>query len=456
MPTFPTVYAALMGWLLRVWPDPGTVLLVVSSVLLLVYAAGVYRLVVTVVDHRGAALLIALVAFRVTFDLTGTGWGIFVGNAPPRSFVFAAVPWVLAWFLGAARSPSRLMVLGVVLGVLANVHPLSVLHVALMLAGALLLDPGRRRLRVAALGSGVAAGLSPYLVQWARVRDVTPLPMEIVRFRADPQSFPAWSTVGTSLLTSYLPLVVLALAGLWVSRAWHREPTRWLSRLLACVAVASAAGPLLTLAWPRLFAVHLLRMSGYAFLLLLVLAALLLGRALSRRSWAGTLAGGALAAFLLLTAGATRIADLVPADWGRRVSVAATDVLPATTGIPAGGDRESFVDLCRWAALHTPADALFLSPPGAWASFRLYARRSLYTTFKDGAVTVFSGARAIEWFEREGQTQRLYEPAHRRELPAFAAAHGADYVIQPRADAPLDLPVAYENRAFRVHRVRAG
>ena len=458
MPTFPTAYAALMGGLLRLWPDPGTVLLVTSSALLLVYGAGMYRLVNQVVGHRLTAVLIAVVAFRVSFDLAGTGWGIFVGNAPPRSFVFAAVPWILAWFFRAAESPRRLLAVGLALGLLGNVHPLSVLHVVLMLLGALLLDPagGSRPLRGAALSAGLTAGILPYLVQWVRVRDVTPLPMDIVRFRAEPQSFPSWEAVGAGLLTSYLPLALLALAGWWVSRGdADRGAARWIVRLTVAVAVGAAVGPLLTLASPRLFAIHLLRMSGYGFLLLLVLAAYLLRHALSRRSAAGTLAGAGLAAFLLLTAGATRIADLGP--WLRPIhrASAAAGVLPASTGIPGEGDREAFLDLCRWAASQTPDDALFLSPPGAWASFRLYARRGLYVTFKDGAVTVFSGARAIEWFDRESQGRRLYEPAHQHELPAFAAAHGIDYVIQGLRDRPLDLPLAYENGAFRVHRARA-
>jgi hypothetical protein len=462
MPAFPTAYAALMGWLLQIWPDPGTVLLVASSALLLIYAAGVYWLVEQVVGHCVTALLIAVVAFRVSFDLAGTGWGIFVGNAPPRSFVFAAVPWVLGWFFRVADRPRRLLLLGLAIGLLGNVHPLSVLHVALLLGGALLLAPGRgpRVLGVAALAGGLTVGMLPYLLQWLRARDVTALPMEIVRYRAGPQSFPAWEAIGAGLLASYLPLALLALGGWWVSRAeTDRRAARWIPWLTGAAAVGTVAGPALTLAWPRLFAIHLLRLSSYAFLLLLVLAAFLLRHALSRRSVAGIVAGAALAAFLLLTAGGTRIADLGgwlgSARWSGPVPAATAGVLPAATGIPAEGDRAAFLDLCRWAASATATDALFLSPPGAWSSFRLYARRGLYVTFKDGAVTVFSGARAIEWFDRERQARRLYEPAHQHELPAFAAARGIDYVIQARTDRPLDLPVAYENPAFRVHRARS-
>jgi len=66
--------------------DPGTFLLVVSSLLLLVYATGTYRLVWVVTGHRAAALLVALVSLRGNTDVSGTGWGVFLGTAPPRSF----------------------------------------------------------------------------------------------------------------------------------------------------------------------------------------------------------------------------------------------------------------------------------------------------------------------------------------------------------------------------------
>lgn len=459
LPFFPTAYVWLSAWLLRVSGDPGLFLLATSSALLLIYGCGVYWLGWLVVQHRLAALALAIASFRVNVDLSGTGWGIFVGHALPRSFVFAVAPWLVGAFLKVASSASGTFRLGVALGLAGNLHPLSILHLYLMMAGALLLGPatGSRLSRLGSLTLGLGLGMAPYVLQWAQHADASPLPLEIVAFRAGPQSFPSWEALRHAFLASYVPVLMLAALGWRVARSHADRPKALTMVHLGATALACAAvGPLLTLLAPRLFAVHLLRMSGYLFLFSLILTGFVLRRLLSGPSARAVAAGYAVAAALFLTAGGGRIGELT--QWGTatpssvRLAALGADVGPKGYGV---SDQESFLALCAWVRANTPPDALFLAPPRDFASFRIYAHRALFITFKDGAVTLFSGRLAEEWYARYRAVERLYLQGDQDAVVTFSRRHGIGYVIRDTAQPAMALPVAYENQRYQVYEVRS-
>ncbi|WP_145976228.1 DUF6798 domain-containing protein [Nitrospira moscoviensis] len=458
LPFFPVAYTWLMASMLTLWPDPGTVLLLSSSALLAIYAAGVYWLARLIVEHRLAALLIAFVSLRVNVDLSGTGWGIYLGNAMPRAFLFAATPWIGGLFIQRVRSAARLAWVGVALGVVGNLHPLSALHLYLLMTGAILLTegPDTRLSRWSSFTGGLAVGILPYLLQWAQVRDVTPLRMEILRFRADVQSFPQWDVIIRHLLSSYLPPCLIAAVGWRCLRSPQDRDRAEASIRLALVAVTcTALGPLLAWLVPRLFAVHLLRMSGYVFLLCLLLSGFVVRELLRRGTGMMTAAGYGLAVVLFLTAGGGRIGEMV--QWATGTSSKTMTALGADVGAREGGetDKQAFLDLCRWARSQTDRDALFLAPPKRFASFRIYAERALFVTFKDGAVTVFSGRSAEDWYERYREAARLYQAFQPDAVIALSQRHGIGYVVQESTRRAVDLPVVYENHRYRVYRVPA-
>jgi hypothetical protein len=221
---------------------------------------------------------------------------------------------------------------------------------------------------------------------------------------------------------------------------------------LACAAV----GPLLTLLAPRLFAVHLLRMSGYVFLFSLILTGFVLRRLLSGPSTSAVAAGYAAAVALFLTAGGGRIGELI--QWGTatasssRVVALGADVGPKGYGI---SDREGFLALCAWARANTPREALFLAPPGDFASFRIYAHRAVFVTFKDGAVSVVSGRLAGEWYARYREVERLYRQGDQDAVVTFSRRHGIGYVVRDTAQPAMALPAVYENQRYQVYEVQS-
>jgi hypothetical protein len=452
---FPRAWVALSAAGLTLVGDPGTFTLLVSTLLLVVYAVGVSVLSLVVSGNALVAAVIGVASMRANVDLSGIGWGIFVGNAEPRGFVFAAAPWLIAAFLVRARTPRALTLLGLAVGLLGNLHPTSALHLGALMAGALVLArPSATDIgRAAALLAGVGLGLLPYTVQWLRAFEPGRIPIEIIAFRSAAEIAPAWSDLGARLLGSFLAPLGLAALALRVApadeaRAARRRDLVW----LAVVAIAGTlTAPIVPLVAPRLFALAPLRLSGYLFLVALVLAGELIRRLL-QGSLRARVAAVLLGVALVMTAGGGRIGDLARLV---RPEPRATATLWTDVSGPAGGlSRDDFLGVCRWARAHTRPSDLFLTPTSGWASFRLYAARPLFVAYKDGSMVTFVVPRqADEWYRRLLAVNELYAAFRTDAVANFARAHGIRYVIQERARPAIDLPIAYENRAYRVYAV---
>jgi hypothetical protein len=304
--------------------------------------------------------------------------------------------------------------------------------------------------RALAVAGGFMLGVSPYAVQWLGAYEPGVLAPDIFRFRNGPEFLPGWHEIVARIVDSFLvPLVLAALALRVAPVDARRAAARAGLVRLGAVAVAGAlAAPLVPALAPRLFALSPLRFSGYVFLVSLVLAGELvrqLGAGSPRRRLAAVLLGAALIA----TAGGGRVGDLARTRMFARSG--ATTLWTDVTRVD-GQSVDDFLDLCRWAGAHTVPSDLFLTPPGAWAPFRLYAGRPLFVTFKDGgAMTMFSPRRTQEWYRRLRAEEGLYVTFERDAVLAFARAHGIHYVVQERGRPAIDLPIAYENRGYRVY-----
>ena len=464
---FPRAWVALSAAGLELTADPATFTLLASTILLIVYATGVSVLSLAVSPHALVAAIVGVVSLRPNVDLSGIGWGIFVGNAEPRSFVYAASPWVLAAFLTFGRTPRVLAVLGIAVGALGNLHPPSALHLGALLAGALVLagPPAARVGPAAALLGGVALGLAPYATQWLRAFEPGQIPMEIVAFRTGAEITPAWSDLAARVLGSFLVPCALAALALWVASADPRRAARRAD--LVRVAVAAVAGtltaPLLPLLAPRLFALAPLRLSGYLFLVSLILAGELLrsmidshggpapgnpGR--SSKNSGRLLAAAALAVGLVLTAGGGRVGDVRALFISERHAGAKLWTDASSTAGPLS--RGDFLSLCGWARAHTEPSDLFLTPTGGWAPFRIYAARPLFVAYKDGSVVTYVvPQRAEAWYRRLLAVNALYAAFETDAVRRFARAQGIRYVVQERTPPAVDLPIVYENASYRVY-----
>ncbi|HUY88999.1 MAG TPA: DUF6798 domain-containing protein, partial [Pirellulales bacterium] len=126
-------------------------------------------------------------------------------------------------------------------------------------------------------------------------------------------------------------------------------------------------------------------------------------------------------------------------------------------------DHADWQAACQWAAEHTPADALFLTPRNA-QTFTWYAGRGQVVSWKD----LPQDARAIvAWWKRleeiygspapEIQGMWLESLSERSpgELRRLGAKYGADYLLT-EAEPPLALPRLYQNNSYAAYDLGGG
>ncbi len=146
----------------------------------------------------------------------------------------------------------------------------------------------------------------------------------------------------------------------------------------------------------------------------------------------------------------------------------------------ASPSEKAGLDLMAFAKKSIPKDALVAIPPSMMhplVSFRLMAERRIFVCWKDGGEVVFSekfgetwrerivavsSPEAVrpfppgdipfsDWTARVGQVMDMYQGLNREQLLALHSDFRVTHAVRPVTAAPVDLPIAYEDRAFRIY-----
>jgi hypothetical protein len=137
--------------------------------------------------------------------------------------------------------------------------------------------------------------------------------------------------------------------------------------------------------------------------------------------------------------------------------------------------RTAWTETQLWARDHTPADAVFITPPQLWwfydPEWRVLSERSTVVTLSELLEIAFDPSYAPRWRERfavlapgvEGQLRgdalennRLTAEAFYRlssdDLLRAGQRYGASYLVMEKPNT-RDFPVVYENEGFVVYRL---
>ncbi|MCL4302818.1 MAG: hypothetical protein KJ077_44430 [Anaerolineae bacterium] len=133
-------YTPFYRWLLaRLWQVTGSFeagLVWLTPITLSVYLAGMFILLRRVIGNTWLALSLAVVSASYQFSLGEEIWGV-AGSSHllARTLFVAVVPYLFGLFLATLENPTLLKggMLGVGIGLAANLHPTSGLHLAILL-----------------------------------------------------------------------------------------------------------------------------------------------------------------------------------------------------------------------------------------------------------------------------------------------------------------------------------
>jgi len=117
--------------------------------------------------------------------------------------------------------------------------------------------------------------------------------------------------------------------------------------------------------------------------------------------------------------------------------------------------RSSWIDICGWVDENLPADAMVLAPTSS-TTFRWYASRAVYVTFKDcpqDAAGLLEWNRRIKlykaWASRSYEDDESFSAA---DLGELAELTGASYLVTRRMG-PMEIEPIHRNRFYRVYRL---
>ena len=110
-------------------------------------------------------------------------------------------------------------------------------------------------------------------------------------------------------------------------------------------------------------------------------------------------------------------------------------------------------DVQDWVRLHTPKDAILVTPPQE-AGFRVFSERTVVGEWKDGTQQYFDEQFANEWSERmQALGPEGYARLSDQQLTDIARRFRADYVVAPLRQKRPALREQYRNNHYAVYAV---
>jgi hypothetical protein len=447
----------LIAWLGGITGDLLTAPGLLIPFLTVLYLAGAYRLFVFLTGHRQASLLVALLSllgWRALMD----SWGLNLPETPlPRNLFLALVPWLVLPLLRARDSLWVGIPVFLVIGLLANLHPVSAFGFTQVLLLIVLFE-GRFRpaafLKCAALGMAAAVPTLPFAITYSKGLQVArePIPYEIVAdlLRNRVAGFYPFSS--ESVIETILSLLLPSALAVWGIRIRKRQGQgrlnamdRWFVWFAFATLVVSLAGTAFfqilsraTQTKPPI--IDQMRTLRFIYLPLFAFGSYALAHQLRIWQASGLRRRTAIlsAAVALLCVGSFFPAESFLAHaWNRWVHQR------------SGFGRDTAIrGLGEWAKANTPRDALvhFDSP-----HFRFYSERSLVLCRKDGGILLYSGSdRLLEWHRRFHEAEKFPEKSSAHQL-AFARKYKADYLVLDRRQPALHWQPRYTNSHYLLY-----
>jgi uncharacterized membrane protein YjjB (DUF3815 family) len=458
---FSVPYSWLVATLLSFIDDPVVAMRLLSIPAHVALLAGTWRLVERFAGRTPAALATLLVALPPCSILVFAP-----GGALPRDLVFAALPWLTIVLLDAP-STRRAAVVFFGLGVLANLHPLTGLHfAALLLLVGFVVDPTRRGLVDATTrGIAFAIGAAPYAVQYlSRPAAVGSVDPTVYAWRLSEM---AGESVGGFAARTEPAVWMSAAAAIVfvVARRRGDAPPRLLVAAWIAAFVLGTLGPTLGRIAPPLRAVQLGRFERIGdWCAVVVFGVCVVAASRARAYVAAAIAGCCLSASAtetgVLDDGAAprgpiaRVGRALDRRMGVPFAPPAPSRLVSRKDVPdptSPAFRDDFLAVCRFARERTNEEARFLVPPEHWAPFRVYARRGVAVTRKEGGAALsFLGAAGMAWFS-DYEDVVLEYAAGGEGLAQVADGFRVQYVVVDAATpSPPSMPEVFAAGNFRV------
>lgn len=112
----------------------------------------------------------------------------------------------------------------------------------------------------------------------------------------------------------------------------------------------------------------------------------------------------------------------------------------------------SFIELCKWIQKNTEKEAIIMTEPFSMdaSEIRIFCKRSIYATKKDGAQVVFDRNYAKEWDRRFFVIQNLGDG---KDLLDLINKEGINYIISTEDVIQFENKLVFQSKAYFIYKV---
>jgi len=393
----------------------------ISIIALLIFLSGVYALSFYTLNSAFSALIIGLGSIMPTFALGGGTWGFQTLGYLPRDLAIGFALWLLLLFIygkdkGVKWAPFAVFLIS---GLFANWYPVLFFHfITVLLLADIIHD---KKMSVKHLCYGLIFSIGAFFAIYdviSKVKTTIPPDLEALHMRFGYMYISSF-TYG---VFRYLRRVIIYLV--WIpaiivysKKIFEGKAKKALSFWLA---IWISAGVIMTVG------VLLEQFTVYAKFLF------------SRTSLFFIFSSMAISTLVL-----TRVVENNFPNLKHKKIIMALFLLVIFTGqssiptvyryisgVTKNADAEkSFYDVLTVLSNKTSSKDIILADPGYSNSIRAYAIRSVYTSWKDGGVSLLDGKGGREWFERFTETNELIQNGSFNSIVDFGLKKGASVVF---------------------------
>ncbi len=401
---------------------PNEELSILLSVLALgAFLTGVYALSFFVLKNSPLALAIGLGSIIPTFALGGVAWGFSTVGYIPKELALGILVWLLLLFLyGKKRQSLKLKGLVFLMaGLLANWYPVGFFHfVAVLWVADVLLE---KKLRIEHVIYGalfVGGGAFAIYDVLAKAHTTTAPDLVIMHLRYKYMLLDSLNYGVTRYLRRVILYFIWVCGLLFLRRRVLKKDEQTDLSIWKTLFISSGVLMLLgvcieqyTVYAKLLFS----RTSIYFLLSSMMLSAIILRDLVVKRLPPVKYKTYALSAILV---GVFLSQSAFPSVYRS-----------LRDGAGAKESRKAFLTAIETLTKHTSSTSVVLADPGYSNQIRAYGQRAVYSSWKDGGITLLDGAQGRAWYERFLPTKQVFQTDDFDQIMRFAQAHGVDAVF---------------------------
>ena len=408
---YPSAVFSLLGVLYNIFSDMFVIMLVLTLLLKGVFILSTYLLANYIFKNKRISLLaVFFVSFTHFMGSEEIGLSQLIGKTLP----FAFMPLLFYLFLRNYKKYS--IPIFIVLGMMAYVHSITVIPVALALLFSLLFL--KKDYKIFFAGLAIFSILSSfYFLTYASIKQ--PYDLDIIKTYSD-------ITFAHHALLSIGKFLAPLLIGLYLIRKENKEILCWII-ILGFYSLLTISGYFNT----NLLMLQFYRGFKYALFFCFLYSAKFVYTIFDKNKIASAL----LAIVIFLPFSSIYYSN-------------AFDGITQKLGVKSS-QIESAIELSSWIEANTKKDSVFLVPP-EFTNIRVWSKRPVVITRHDMALCMYNSDIASRCREMYNDVSAAYEKGSTESLKSVAKKYGANYIISQ--DKALDMEELYTAGSLRLYR----